>query len=159
MAAKITAGHILYALARHFDWFQNRMMPEWEIDGGQADLLFISRAGYATEIEIKISLSDWNHDRDKKKWNSARPHVARFFYAVPEHLADKIPDWIDPAVGVLAVRVNRYGYAAVRTVREARRARATKIDQQEFLRMYEACYYRFWRAELARRRERFAELH
>jgi len=52
-------GRMLFALARYFDWSSQRMMSQFAIDGGIADLVFVSRAGYATEVEIKISLADW----------------------------------------------------------------------------------------------------
>lgn len=61
------AGRMLFALARHFDWWSTKMITEFEIDGGRADLLLISKAGYATEIEIKISAKDWRIDQSKKE--------------------------------------------------------------------------------------------
>lgn len=118
------SGHMIYALARHFDWFRNRMMTEWYIDGGQADLIFVSKAGYVTEIEVKISRADWKKDASKSKWQRPRPHIARFFYAVPESLlAEGLPDWCPPEAGVLAV-----SGANVREVRAARRFKSQKLS-------------------------------
>ena len=147
MSRTLNGAQIQLALAQHFNWFQNRMMPEWEIDGGRADLLFVSRAGYATEIEIKVSFSDWQAYRDKEKWKRGRPHIARFFYAVPASLALRLPDWLPEGAGILAIDGLR-----VRIVREARRFVAQKLAPAEIRRMEEACYYRFWRAELRKRR-------
>lgn len=151
---KIHAGHISTALAWYFNWRQSVMMPQWFIDGGIADLLFISRAGYATEIEIKTSLSDWNADQGKEKWKKPRPHITRFFYAVPESLMDRCPVWINPDFGLIAVSVGKTGYAKCRVVREARRFKAAKLPADELQRMYLACYHRFWRKELALRRDK-----
>ena len=150
---KLNAGHILYALARYFNWFQNTMMTEWWIDGGQADLLFVSRSRYATEIEIKVSLSDWNADRDKDKWKRDRPHISRFFYAVPEALSDRIPEWVPKSAGIIAVELLRKGVPRVRVVREAKRKRSEKISEEIIRHMHSRCYFRFWGKEMARRRE------
>lgn len=158
--SKITAGHILRALVIHFDWWRNRCMPEWWLSsgtvteerfgfksersiGGSADLVVLTPSRYLTEIEIKVTLSDWNHDQKKQKWQGQRPHVSRFFYAVPESLVDRAPDWISPAAGILAVSEGR-----VRTVREARRLKAEPVSESEVRKMYEACYFRYWRERL-----------
>lgn len=156
MSENLSALQIRAALAHHFDWFHNMMMPEWTIDGGKADLLFVSPAGYVTEIEIKISCSDWNIDREKEKWKSARPHIGRFFYAVPEALAERAPTWLPPYVGVLVVTFNRHGMPRVRVVREAIRRKSEKLPPSELDRMRISLYYRFWRAELRRNRNSIA---
>ena len=69
--------------------------------GWESDLLFLSKSGTWTEIEIKISRSDFLADlkktekhstlADKEKW--MKPN--RFFYAVPEGLVtpDEVPDY------------------------------------------------------------------
>lgn len=69
--------------------------------GWESDLLFLSKSGTWTEIEIKISRSDFQADlkktekhftlADKEKW--MKPN--RFFYAVPEGLVtpDEVPDY------------------------------------------------------------------
>lgn len=154
---KLHSGHIMFALARYFDWFRNMMMPEWEINGGRADLLFISRSGYATEIEIKISLSDWNADRDKEKWRRDRPHISRFFYAVPEALSDQIPSWVPDTAGIIAVALHGSGYPTVRIAREAKRKRSVKIPDSVIRHMQSRCYFRFWGEEMQRRAKMFRQ--
>ncbi len=141
----MNAHRMRFALARYFNWFSCHMMPEWFIDGGIADLLFVSRAGYATEIEIKCSLSDWNADKSKEKWLKERPFVARFFYAVPAELAERPPIWLPEHAGIIAIKPSKLGYDDVRIVREARRFKAKKLPADEFARMHTACYHRFWR--------------
>lgn len=69
--------------------------------GWESDLLFLSKSGIWTEIEIKISRSDFHADLKTKKDKHltladkniiVKPN--RFFYAVPAGLvtADEIPD-------------------------------------------------------------------
>lgn len=145
---KVNAGHILLGLARYFNWFQVRMLPEFEVDGGRADLAILSRSGYITEIEIKVSLSDWNADREKDKFKTRRPHVRRFFYAVPRALAEKIPDWVPPEAGILTVHAFETGYPHVRELRPAKALKAEKLPKDRAEALIEACYYRFWRLNL-----------
>jgi hypothetical protein len=114
--------------------------------GGQADLIVLTPSNYLTEIEIKVTLADWNHDRHKEKWKGQRKHVSRFFYAVPESLADKAPEWIPIEAGILAVQ-SGLG-KRIRTVRDAKRIKADPVSESEVRRMYEACYFRYWRERL-----------
>lgn len=143
------AGRMILALAKHFDWYQNTMMTEWFVDGGQADLIFVTRAGYLTEIEIKISLSDWNADQTKKKFQLPRPHVSRFFYAVPEPLIDRVPEWVSEEVGLLAV-VERPTYDSVREIRPAKRKKSVPLRGDEIARIYRNGHARMWSRELGR---------
>lgn len=142
------AGRIMLALARYFDWSSQRMMSQMYIDGGIADLVFVSRAGYATEIEIKISVADWNADLKKMKWKRDRPHVARFFYAIPETLESSIPAWLPDYAGVLIVRKSGSGYDRVDERKAAVRRKALKMSDFDQAKMHESAYYRFWRQEL-----------
>lgn len=69
--------------------------------GWESDLLFLSKSGVWTEIEIKVSRSDFLADLKKvekhsvlaDKQNHMKPN--RFFYAVPEGLVlqDEVPDY------------------------------------------------------------------
>lgn len=151
------AGRMVHALARYFDWWQNRIVTEWDIDGGRADMLVLTRAGYATEVEIKLTRSDWIKDGRKVKWLGASPHVARFFYAIPETLmprgaalADVLPPNVPEHAGVLVVRAGHGygGYDQVREERAARRMKAQKLPDAERARIVESYYYRFWRLNM-----------
>ena len=149
MTTHWTSGRIRLALAAHLDWQQNRMFPEWPIDGGIADLVFVTRAGYVTEIEIKISIADWKADRWKRKWDTERPHISRFFYAVPDTLVDQIPDNIPSHAGILRVCAGQY-HDSVSEVRAAVRLLARKLTPEAQRKMFESAYYRYWRRELSR---------
>jgi hypothetical protein len=150
----VNAGDIQLALVQRIGWRQNRMMPEFFLDGGQCDLLQVTRSGYATEYEIKVSKSDWDKDATKDKWRRPRPHISRFFYAVPEPLADYWPEWAPGGAGLIAVRFTRDLWPVLREVRPARRLRATKLNDVTLQRMWEAAYWRYWNYAVARGRER-----
>lgn len=150
MSTKLNAGRMTVALAWHFDWQHNTMMPEWTVDGGQADLVFISPSGYLTEVEIKCAYSDWEADLYKAKWRQPRPHVARFFYAVTPQLAERVPTWLQPEWGLLVVHPARYDY--VKVLREAvRRPNALKVPPTTVAHMHARSYVRYWVKELRTR--------
>lgn len=154
------AGRILLALALHFQWMRNHIFPEWYVDGGIADLVLLTKAGYLTEVEIKISLSDWNADQHKRKFNRDRPHVSRFFYAIPETLEGQIPQWIPDTAGLIVVRSvpNYYGFRdAVTELRAAKRVMSKKIAPHEILRMHESAYYRYWNARVDQLHSRYMD--
>jgi len=144
-------GRMLFALARYFDWSSQRMMSQFAIDGGIADLVFVSRTGYATEVEIKISLADWNADLHKAKWDQDRQHIARFFYAIPETLEERIPDWLPAYAGLLVVRrsgTSGRNFDQVSELRAAHRRPAKKLSERDQNIMFRSAYYRFWRQEM-----------
>lgn len=83
-----------------------RSNPRYQLNnlyvfGWESDLLFMSKSGVWTEIEIKVSRSDFLADLKKvekhsilaNKQNHMKPN--RFFYAVPEGLVlqDEVPDY------------------------------------------------------------------
>lgn len=83
-----------------------RSNPRYQLNnlyvfGWESDLLFLSKSGVWTEIEIKVSRSDFLADLKKvekhsilaDKQNHMKPN--RFFYAVPEGLVlqDEVPDY------------------------------------------------------------------
>jgi hypothetical protein len=142
------AGRMIFALARHFNWWQQTMLTEFEVDGGRADLVIISRSNYLTEVEVKISLSDWNADQHKRKFCGVRPHVSRFFYAIPETLKDKVPDWVPPEAGILVLYDMGHGFDRVSELRAAKRLNKLKVDDKTIRKMHESCYYRFWRQNM-----------
>jgi hypothetical protein len=124
------------------------MTAQYEVNGGVADLLFVNRNGYATEVEIKVSVSDWRADQHKRKWRLPRPHVRRFYYAVPETLAGRAPADLPKDAGILAVAET--DFLQVRQLRPAKLLPAVKFTHAQMEHMRAACYYRFWRAEMAR---------
>jgi len=106
----MNAGLVEAALRRHVDHHANTLIPEAEIMWGyagkrgiyRADFISISRAGYGTEFEVKVSLADWRRDLAKPKLDSMPAWVSRFIYVVPEDLG--IPDWAPVWSGVWHVR-------------------------------------------------------
>ena len=78
------------AMMKELDVRTNLIVPNvsWGIQGlHECDLLALSKANYATEIEIKISKSDLLKDAEKEHGHR-HEYVARLYFAVPENLKD-----------------------------------------------------------------------
>lgn len=79
----------------------------WGMLPDEADLIVLSKTGYLTEVEVKVSLSDWKADLEKRKWLRKKFQnglVKRFFYAAPEALAARHAELALPSMaGVISV--------------------------------------------------------
>ena len=81
---------------------------DWE-----ADLVVCNKSGYISEVEIKISASDWKADKHKRKWmiseysgkrSSSWCLIRHFYYAAPLGLAKRWDEFGIPAyAGVIGV--------------------------------------------------------
>jgi len=151
------SGVVMFALARALGPYQQILIPEADFGGGICDLLAISRAGYATEYEVKVSLSDWNADRNKDKWKSQnRRFVKRFVYAIAPQLEHKIPDWLTPDMGV--VTVDRLH--SIRVIRTGTNNNAAeKVPIGTINGLLHNCYSRLWSKHLYPHYQKRAELH
>lgn len=106
----MNAGLVEAAIRRHVDHRANMLIPEASIRYGlggkvgeyRADFMMITRAGYGTELEVKVSRADWRADLTKEKWVGMPNWVTRFIYVVPAALG--IPDFVPAHAGVWHVR-------------------------------------------------------
>lgn len=152
------AGHMLFALARHFSWWEQKLVTEFEIGGLREDLVLVSRAGYATVIEIKVTRADWLKDRYKQRWSKPSRFISRFFYAVPQPVWKAgVPDHVPAHAGILVVRDGGtwQGYDSVAEERAAARLKAEKLPETKLRAIEASYYYRFWRQQMDVLRGRF----
>ncbi len=87
----MTAKQIEYAIVQYFDWRKNIIVPNiaWGLGLHECDVLIMSSAGYLTEVEIKISLSDLKADFNKGHAHDGKGKIKYFYYAMPASLADR----------------------------------------------------------------------
>ncbi len=135
----VRAEQIVQRIVRDY-WHANTVMTEFDVDGGRADVVVISRAGYLTEYEVKVSLSDLKADLKKEKFGRDRPSVTRFFYVVPHYLIPRLPSTLLAGAGVL--EYTEGGWLVERRP-AARRKPARKVPHL-VARAHEAAYYRYW---------------
>lgn len=88
---KITAKHIELAVANHFDWRKNIIVPNisWGLGLHECDVLIMSKSGYLTEVEIKISFSDLKKDFAKPHGHNSNGKIKYLYYAMPTKLAER----------------------------------------------------------------------
>lgn len=82
-----TTSEIEMAVARHLDWRRNIVVPNisWGAGVHECDIFSVSGAGWATEIEIKISAADLKKDASKK--HGHRSNKIKFLYfAIPKKM-------------------------------------------------------------------------
>jgi len=113
----MTTIEIEIALMRFLNVRTNLIVPNvsWGIyepraRGGilhECDLIVLSKANYATEIEIKISKSDIKADR-KKHHAHIHPLIARLYFAVPEKLQETALEQIPERAGLYVITSKQY---------------------------------------------------
>lgn len=77
----------------------------WDLDY-EADLIAVSKSGWASEIEIKVSKSDLKHDSQKRKFRRGLDgRIKKFWYAVPKKLSEFALTCIPDFAGLLEVEI------------------------------------------------------
>ena len=100
------------ALASWFDYRVNLIVPNvhWGMNMHECDLLIVSKAGYVTEVEIKISRAGLK--ADAKKSHGHRSNWIKYLYfAVPDYiiadgnvLKDDVMAMIPERAGIITVK-------------------------------------------------------
>lgn len=92
------------AIANHFNPRRNLIVPNvsWGMGMHECDLLIVSRSGYATEIEIKVSRSDLIKDAEKKHGHRHNK-ISRLYFAIPSSLVPHI-QYVPDHAGIVEVR-------------------------------------------------------
>lgn len=106
----MTAAEIEVAVAKHIGTTQNIVVPNVSLILGltcECDILYVTRSGYAHEVEIKVSKADLIRDKNKKrhlpyfKRDTDRLIRSRTF-AIPKDMEDCIK-YIPETNGVMLV--------------------------------------------------------
>jgi len=102
----LNSSYIKASVACYFRY--NRQYPIVSFERGydyagtyNPDILVINNKRYPIEIEVKVSLSDFKNDINKRIWNLREivpdhyPMPYQFYYAVPYKLKDKVLPILD----------------------------------------------------------------
>lgn len=118
----------------------------------EADLFVISKSKYATEIEVKTSLSDWKADLSKSKHKDLK-FLKNFYYAVPTELIDKRPEGIDPRYGLIEVYHSHLdGLLRASKIKSSENLGGGKLPKSITVRAFYRTYWRNLETESALRR-------
>ena len=141
------------AIAKYFNPRQNIIVPNisWGFLSHEADLYIIRPSGYAVEVEIKISKSDFLADFKKKhNHNDKGNHISEFYYAIPIKLYDECVNLIPKDAGILVCEkyyddIMDRTYINVRTKRKAIRIKnAKKLTEKEISQISRLGSMRIW---------------
>lgn len=138
------------ALMAWFDYRRNIIVNN--ISGGysdgvyfETDIFVLTPRGYATAVEIKVSLADLRKDLKKShirtlsdkpvQQNSYWRNIKTFYYAVPEKLQEAALAQIPDFAGLLVVRKSDYGWDSVNVVRAPKLINNVKWTDKMMLRI------------------------
>lgn len=136
----------------------------------ECDLWQVTKAGYAVEYEIKLSLSDFKIDAKKtqrrfensnetEKWkiidenkhdllsDRCERGPSRFFYCIPDELIDQIHPILPAWAGLLSFKHSRLRYrSARRIIKDAPKLHKVKVCPREIELCKDRVMFRYWHA-------------
>ncbi|MBI3654028.1 MAG: hypothetical protein HY231_23605 [Acidobacteria bacterium] len=126
-------------------WVPNSCCFGWE-----ADFISLSRAMYATEYEIKISVADFKAEFKKKPdkhnhlLNEKKSRPNYFYFVAPTGLigVEDVPEY---AGLILIAKNGLFPYNAIQVVKKARLLHKRKLSEQSLMQLAKSLCYRFWR--------------
>ena len=134
---------LVIALSSHFEFTRTLIVPNVSSGANihECDLIILSKSGYATEVEIKVSLSDLKKDK-KKKHGHIDKRIKQLYFAVPEHLLP-IDEHIPERAGVISVYRFR-DTVRCRVVKSALLSPAKKWSEEERYNLARLGSMRIW---------------
>ena len=150
---KISTPEMELALVSYFNYRQSLIVPNvyWGMGIHECDLLIVSKAGYLTEVEIKITRSDLK--ADAKKWHGHRSDIIkRLFFALPDYLESiDCIEMVPERAGIIIIKPKdnvpgEYPYSPrCREIRPARRNKvAGKISDRDRYKIARLGTLRIW---------------
>jgi hypothetical protein len=138
-----TAAEIEIALSCLFDSRRNMVAPNisWGLGLHECDVLVLTKAGHAIEIEIKVSKSDLKKDAAKRHGHNS-DKLRRLYFAIPKKLwLGQCLTFIPDRAGVIVV--DETGLCTI--VRNAAiNSGARKFTPAERIHLGELAAMRYW---------------
>jgi hypothetical protein len=142
-----TCDEIESAVARYFDPRRNLIVPNvwWGLElNHECDLFVLNKAGFAYEVEIKVTRADIKADLKKRDHHESKK-IRRLYFAIPAKLKGSI-DLIPEHAGVLIVGVS----GAVAKIREAKlNPDARPLTEKEKFKLGHLGTMRIWKLRTA----------
>jgi len=141
----IHTGDMEVIIARHFGYNRNLIVPNvyWGLGfRHELDLIVVTPPRWATEIEIKISLSDLKADA-KKKHGHHSEKIRQLYFAVPEKLRDRALEFIPERAGLVIVRNHPWRQAIIERKPKVNTS-ARKLTEKEIHKLLKLAAMRIW---------------
>lgn len=106
------------AIAEYYGIRTNLVVPNisWGMGMHECDLLIMTKAGYCTEVEIKVSKSDLIADLSKKHGHKHK-NIKALFFAVPDTLEEVALEHVPKHAGIYVVMQLKSGKYRVKVLR------------------------------------------
>jgi len=145
--SKLSYLDIELAIVKHYGIRQHIIVPNCYINFGtsvdhECDLIIIKRSGYAEEIEIKMSKSDFKADF-KKKHRHIDERLQHLYYAIPSEIYEQCKELIPEYAGVFTI--TKYeDRAFTKCVKSAPKKKCRKLTTEEQLKIARLGVMRVW---------------
>lgn len=139
----MTTTDIERHLYTYWDWRKNIMVPRitntYKLGiHFEADMVAISKSGYITGFEIKISRQDFMKDFKKKQHKNFDEYFKSFkffYYVMPYELYEKVKDLIPDRFGIITAGLNEYGNVVLSCQRMAPTLFNNKLTHDQILKI------------------------
>jgi hypothetical protein len=141
---KLTASDVEIRVARLFNYRANLIVPNvsWGLHlGHECDMLIVTPARYATEVEIKVTAADIRAD-NKKRHQHRSNKIRRLYFAVPDYLAS-CPD-LPPDAGLISVDSHGDPWHTKIVRRPRFNKLARRLSEDEYAKLAELGCMRIW---------------
>ena len=111
----------------------------------ECDILLVTKNNYLREIEIKISISDFKADFNKK--HNHEGNIRQFYYAVPYYILDDIKAFVPEHAGILVAKYNEERsekWQIERYKKPIDNKKAKPIDEQMLNKIFRIGYLKYW---------------
>lgn len=130
------------AVASLFNWQRNIIVPNvgYGMNIHECDLLIVTKSGYATEVECKVTVADMKADL-KKPHGHRSGKIKRLFYAFPVAIEEKCTVLVPEGAGIIVLVAG--GWAEVRRSAPVNRS-ARCFSPDEMLHLAHLGTMRIW---------------
>lgn len=144
ISERVTTTDMEMAVAKYFNFRINIIVPNvcWGLNIHEVDLLILTPANYAYEIEIKTTRSDLRADL-KKRHKHINTRISKLYFAIPFYLQCST-DLIPKHAGILIVTDGR-----VECVRDPQRNGKYKFTDKERYHLLHLGAMRIWKLKQA----------
>ena len=141
---KLKTPELEMLVAEHFGIRTHLIIPNVYWGFGlnyEADLVVVTRAKYAYEIELKVSKSDLKADQNKTKHKFERKTFKRMYYAMPDYIYE--PDLVPEYAGVL-LAYQHYGKWFIKREKDPVNLKVPPLDDNQYKKLLELMAMRVW---------------
>lgn len=144
----ITALEIEIELAKRFCYRRNIIVPNVSWGAGfrhELDMMVITPAGWATEIEIKVSKADLKADAKKPHGHESK-RIRQLYFAYPEYLGDDCAMLVPERAGIITVAWRKDGFAMKTFIKRTPKVNkdARRLNDDEISKLLHLGCMRVW---------------